>query len=101
MKIYSHRSNHFKEVYFDKNFQVGPGPAFYVYLSQGSNIKSNREFRKYKATNVELGALKSFKGSQLYKIPSKINFEKFQSVVVWCKKFGQLITSATLKKTDS
>jgi len=97
-KIYAHRNNNIKEVYLDKNFQVGPGPAFYVYLSEGANIKNNREFKKYKTTNVELGPLKSFKGSQIYKIPAKVNIHKFKSVVVWCKSFSQLITSAKLER---
>lgn len=98
VSIYSHRNGVLREVYFAKDFQVGPGPAFYVYLSQGVNIRNNSEFKKYQSSNVELSVLKSFKGSQLYKIPSKINLQKFQSVVVWCKTFHQLITSANLKR---
>ncbi len=100
VEIYLHRNSQLREVYFGKDFQVGPGPAFYVYLSQGKNIKSNSEFRNHQDTNVELGALKSFKGSQIYKIPFKINLQKFKSVVVWCKTFSQLITSANLEPSQ-
>ena len=96
-KIYRHPSNNANEVLLDKTFQVGPGPAFYLYLSQDANIKKNKDFRQ--AKHFELGPLKSFKGSQVYKIPASIDMNKIKSVVVWCKSFGQLITSANLQES--
>ncbi len=83
------------EVFINKNFEVGAGPAFHVYVSESSNIKSNAEFKS--SISYDLGSLKSFKGSQVYKIPNTIDYSKIKSVVIWCKKFGQYITSADLQ----
>ncbi|NIQ12841.1 MAG: hypothetical protein GTO02_00045, partial [Candidatus Dadabacteria bacterium] len=55
------------EVLLEKNFEVGPGPAYHVYLSTGSEIKSNDQFEA--AENYDLGKLKSFKSSQVYQVP--------------------------------
>jgi len=92
-KIYQDGQHY--EVLLQKNFEVGPGPAFHLYLSESANIKSNADFKK--ATNFDLGNLKSFKGSQVYKIPRNIDMSKIKSVVVWCEAFSQLITSADLE----
>ena len=83
------------EVYFESDFEAGPGPAYHVYLSNGTDIKSNDDFKN--AVNLDIGALKSFKGSQIYTPPADTNMEEYKSVVVWCVAFGQLITSANLK----
>jgi hypothetical protein len=84
------------EVFLEKNFQVGPGPAFHVYLSESSDIKSNADFKK--SVNYDLGNLKSFKSSQVYQVPQNIDMKKIKSVVIWCQAFSQLITTADLKK---
>ena len=88
------------EILLNQNFQVGPGPAFHVYLSKLSDIKSKGVFNEGlgNGENYDLGVLKSFKGSQVYAVPADIDMSKVKSVVVWCKSFKQLITSATLKK---
>ncbi len=83
------------EVFLAKNFQVGPGPAFHVFLSESANIKNNDDFKQ--AKNIDLGGLKSFKGSQVYQVPQNVDMSKVKSVVVWCVRFSQLITSANLK----
>ena len=72
------------EVFLNKNFEVGPGPAFYVYISTVPNIKTRSQFRQLLGTDktVDLGALKSFKGSQVYAIPKSVDMQKIKSVVV-------------------
>ncbi|WP_423062746.1 DM13 domain-containing protein [Candidiatus Paracoxiella cheracis] len=84
------------EVFLNKNFEVGPGPAFHIYLSESANITTKRAFQT--AKNYDLGMLKSFSGSQVYQVPSDIDFSKIKSVVVWCVSFRQLISSANLKQ---
>jgi len=93
VSIYRSNTNQY-EVFLHDNFLVGPGPAFHVYLVENKDIKDNRDFKK--AVKYDLGMLKSFRGSQVYKIPEHINMKDIQSVVVWCKSFSQLITSANL-----
>ncbi|MDP2691583.1 MAG: DM13 domain-containing protein [bacterium] len=73
-----------------ENFSVTRGPNLYVYLSRNGNISSSDQLGTYH----DLGPLKSSKGNQNYKLPS--NHSEFKSVVIWCKAFGVLFSSATL-----
>lgn len=87
--------NHY-EIFLGKDFKVGPGPAFHIFLSDAKNIRTNATFQNSK--KYDLGMLKSFQGSQVYAIPSHVNMSEIRSVVVWCVSFSQLITSANLNK---
>lgn len=84
-----------QEIFLKDNFKVGPGPDYYVYLSKSSDIKTRAAFRESK--KLEIARLRSFEGSQVYALPAGTNLKDYQSVVVWCKRFGQLITTAKLK----
>jgi len=83
-------------VHLKPDFKVGPGPRFHVYLADRAAIKSNDDFKAAMVT--DLGMLRSFEGSQVYKIPATVDLAPVKSVVVWCKEFSVLITPATLKK---
>ena len=45
---------------------------------------------------VDLGGLRAFKGSQRYAIPAGVDLKAYPSVVIWCERFGVLITPADL-----
>lgn len=90
--VYEHGNDH--EIFLDEDFEVGPGPAYHVYLSSAADVISNEQFEN--ATNYDLGKLKSFRSSQVYQAPSNFESTQIKSVVIWCKTFSQLITSATL-----
>jgi hypothetical protein len=47
--------------------------------------------------HVDLGGLRSFKGSQRYPIPARVDLKKYPSVVIWCERFGVLISPADLR----
>lgn len=96
VSIYREKNSDEVEIYMESDFEVGPGPAYRVYLSNGTDIKSNADFEN--AGNLDIGALKSFKGSQIYRPPEDTNMKDYKSVVVWCVAFGQLITSANLAR---
>jgi len=81
------------EVYLGADFEVGPGPDYHIYLIDQLDIQKPEQFDP--DTALELGRLKSFKGGQVYAAPSDRLLNN-QSVVVWCKRFRQLITSANL-----
>ena len=82
-------------VFLDKDFEIGPGPKFHIYLVPAEKI---RESSKVKNTMcVDLGRLRSFKGSQKYNIPPGVDLKKYPSVVIWCEQFGVLISPADLK----
>lgn len=80
------------QVRLAENFSAIEGPAVRLLLH-----KQNRP-ESYTADNyVRLGDLKSFKGAQVYDIPSGINWQDYPNVVVWCEKFNVTFGSAKLK----
>jgi len=81
-------------VYLDKDFEVGPGPRFNVYLVDSDTILSSDDFQA--AKSVDLGRLRAFKGSQVYPVSSEIDVSVYKSVVIWCKDFEVLISPAPL-----
>lgn len=93
-----YQQENLNEVYLESDFEAGPGPAYHVYLSSGTDIRSNEDFNN--AVNLDIGKLKSFKGSQIYRPPADTDIVEFNSVVVWCVAFSQLITSANLTKQN-
>jgi hypothetical protein len=83
-----------RTVFLEPDFEVGPGPAFHVYLVPKANIR--READVSNAMYVDLGRLRAFKGSQRYPIPAGVNLKDYPSVVIWCERFGVLISPADL-----
>lgn len=81
-------------VHLEKDFEVGPGPRFHVYLVANDMVDSGAAFRS--SEMVDLGRLRAFKGSQSYTIPAGVDLPRFTSVVIWCKEFGVLISPASL-----
>jgi len=84
-----------KAVFLEADFEVGPGPAFHVLLVPKAGIRRSAEVAD--AMYVDLGGLRSFKGSQRYAIPAGVDLAKYPSVVIWCERFSVLITPADLK----
>ncbi len=81
-------------VFLHEDFEVGPGPAFHVYLVPKATIRDAGEVTG--TMFVDLGGLRAFKGSQRYAIPAGIDLAKFPSVVIWCERFSVLISPADL-----
>jgi hypothetical protein len=42
------------------------------------------------------GRLRAFEGSQRYTIPAGVDLKSYPSVVIWCERFGVLISPADL-----
>jgi Electron transfer DM13 len=53
-------------IFLESDFEVGPGPAFHVYLVPKASIRSTSDLKD--AMFVDLGGLRAFKGSQRYSI---------------------------------
>jgi hypothetical protein len=83
-----------RAVFLEPDFEVGPGPAFHVYLVPKANVRSEADVKD--TMFVDLGGLRAFKGSQRYPIPAGVNLKDFQSVVIWCERFAVLISPADL-----
>jgi hypothetical protein len=81
-------------VFLEADFEVGPGPKFHVYLVPAEKIRDSAQVKG--TMFVDLGRLRSFKGSQKYDIPAGIDLKKYPSVVIWCEQFGVLISPADL-----
>ena len=83
-----------RAVFLETDFEVGPGPAFHVYLVPKSAIRKNSDLGD--AMFVDLGGLRAFKGSQRYAIPAGVDLKNYQSVIIWCRQFSVLISPADL-----
>ena len=83
-----------KTVFLEPDFEVGPGPAFHVLLVPKANIRKSSDVKD--AMFVDLGRLRSFKGSQRYAIPAGVDLKNYQSVIIWCRQFSVLISPADL-----
>lgn len=81
-------------VFLGPDFEVGPGPDYRVYLVPEAGIRDSSIVDQ--TMYVDLGKLRAFKGSQKYSIPEGVNLKDYPSVVIWCQKFGVLISPADL-----
>ena len=83
-----------RTVFLEPDFEVGPGPAFHVYLVPNAKVRNAASVKD--AMFIDLGRLRAFKGSQRYPIPSGVDLKNYPSVVIWCERFGVLISPADL-----
>ena len=83
-----------RTVFLEPDFEVGPGPAFHVYLVPNAKVRNAAGVKD--AMFIDLGRLRAFKGSQRYPIPSGVDLKNYPSVVIWCERFGVLISPADL-----
>src|SRR6266446_6763101 len=88
-----------RTVFLEPDFEVGPGPVFHVYLVPKPSIRTSGELKGMK--HVDLGGLRSFKGSQRYPIPAGVDLKDYASVIIWCEQFGVLISPADLTVTTA
>lgn len=84
-----------RAVFLEPDFEVGPGPAYHVYLVPKATIRSEADMTN--VMFVDLGRLRAFKGSQRYAVPAGVDLKAFPSVIIWCERFGVLISPADLK----
>src|SRR5262245_54875797 len=77
-------------VFLEADFEVGPGPAFHVYLVPTPAIRTSSDLKGM--NHVDLGGLRAFKGSQRYSVPAGVNLKDYASVIIWCEAFGVLIS---------
>lgn len=78
----------------EADFEVGPGPKFHVYLVPLSDVTPATDVAG--TMFVDLGRLRAFKGAQNFTIPAGVDLGTYRSVVIWCEKFGVLISPAKL-----
>ena len=81
-------------VHLGKDFEVGPGPKFHVYLVPSAEVTTSADVEE--AMYIDLGRLRAFQGSQNYAVPAGVDLTAYGSVVIWCERFGVLISPASL-----
>lgn len=86
-------------VFLESDFEVGPGPAYHVYLVPKATIRASGDVAD--TMYIDLGQLRAFKGSQRYAIPVGVDLADYPSVVIWCEAFSVLISPADLQPAES
>lgn len=81
-------------LHLEPSFQVGPGPRFHIYLVKDADITGDAAFEA--SEKLDLGRLRAFRGSQVYRAPPGTAIADYRSVVIWCKEFKVLISPANL-----
>lgn len=81
------------------DFEVGPGPNFWLYLNGAENIENEEDFLA-DAKRIKTHKIKSFSGSQVYKLDAE-EFKNARALTVWCESFNQYIASADLPAGNS
>jgi Electron transfer DM13 len=88
-----------RTVFLESDFEVGPGPNYHVYLVPAAKVRREADVEGTRL--IDLGRLRAFKGSQRYAIPAGIDVQVYESIVIWCQRFGVLISPADLVRQPS
>lgn len=75
-------------------FETSNGPDVRIYLVAANDVTDSETVTR--ARFVDLGAMKGNRGDQNYDIPSNIDLGQYQSVTVWCRRFGVNFATAPL-----
>jgi hypothetical protein len=78
----------------DDDFRVTNGPDLYVYLSSAPSPRSGTELRADGA--FEVAQLKGNVGGQNYELPPDLDLGQFRSVVIYCRRFTTVFSTAEL-----
>jgi hypothetical protein len=75
-------------------FETSNGPDVRVYLVAAGDAKDNETVTQ--AGFIDLGAMKGNRGEQNYEVPTSIDLSQYQSVTIWCRRFGVNFATAPL-----
>ena len=75
-------------------FETSNGPDLQLYMVAASDANDSDTVKK--VGFVTLGPLKGNKGDQNYELPADLDLAKYQSVTVWCRRFGVNFATAPL-----
>ncbi len=78
---------------FEQDFKTPNGPDLRVYLTRNSGPTQRSDIK----TGIDLGALQSLNGEQVYTIPPGTKIEDFHSISIHCKAFNVPWSYAALK----
>ena len=74
---------------------VSPGPDYRLYLTP-KFVETEADFLKIKDDSQEVAMIKAFQNFRV-DIPKSVTASDYPAVIIWCERFGQFITAATLE----
>jgi hypothetical protein len=77
-----------------ENFSVCCGPDLHVFLASNPSPTSHADLGDY----LELGSLEASSGDQTYEISATTDLTEINSIVIYCKPFQVIISTATLEQ---
>lgn len=77
------------------DFEVSNGPDVVVYLSSVNDADDNDTIKN--SDFVLLSQLKGNIGDQNYELPGDLDLSRYNSAVIWCRRFGVNFAVAPLK----
>ena len=80
-------------------FATSNGPDVHVYLVAVEVEKGNDAVKE--AGFIDLGSMKGNIGDQNYEIPADADLSKYQTVSIWCARFGVNFGTAALASAKS
>jgi hypothetical protein len=72
--------------------RIAPGPDYKLYLLK-EYVETERDFKRLKPDAVRVGDVKTF-DNFVVEVPESVNVSDYNTVVIWCERFSQFITSA-------
>jgi hypothetical protein len=75
-------------------FNVQNGPDLYVYLSGHPMPRSSAQL--HEQGTLEVARLKGNIGDQNYELPTDLDLSEYRAVVIYCKRFSQIFSTAEL-----
>jgi hypothetical protein len=72
--------------------RLAPGPDYKLYLSP-EFVETEADFLRLKPRMLRVGDVRSF-DNFLVALPSSADPSRYTTVVIWCERFGEFITSA-------
>jgi hypothetical protein len=79
---------------FEEDFSIDNGPDLNVYLVAG--VPAAGDAGLFDDDFIDLGDLKGNIGSQNYEIPTDVDLDVYNTVVIWCVRFGVAFNAADL-----
>lgn len=79
---------------FEDDFAIDNGPDLNVYLVRGADAEGDPGL--FDDDFVDLGDLKGNIGAQNYELPADVDLGEYDTVVIWCVRFGVAFNAADL-----
>ena len=76
--------------------ELAPGPDYRLYLAK-EFVETEDKFNQIQHQMVHIGHVNTFENF-IVNVPEGVNPDQYNTVIVWCERFGEFITSAQYRK---